>query len=265
MKLLIADDEKLIRDGLLMLNWKSIGIDSIEVADNGIDALKMISEFCPQIILTDIKMPGLDGLELAHELHNSKEGCKVILLTGYGTFEYARKAMHSGVFEYLLKPSDPSEVLETVKRAKAALEEEELILLERNMKRTKQEMLSPKSEEDDVIFLITKYIEDNYMENITLTSLSEYTHFSPAYLSKIIKKKTSYNFTKILAIMRMLKAAELLKSTDLKIYMICEKIGMNDQRYFSQLFCKTFGKTPMEYRRFSSKNDDINLMDFIKK
>lgn len=264
MHLLIADDEKIIRDGLLRLDWKSIGIEKISVTDSGIEALKVFSELHPQIILTDIKMPGLDGLELAKEIHLSNVKCKLILLTGYGTFEYAKRALHSGVFEYLLKPSNPAEVLETVKRAKISIEIENRQQLELEMTRAKNEMLNSYNEEKNNIKLIMEYIEENYMNNISLTTLSEYTHFSSSYLSKLIKKETSYNFTKILSTMRMLKAAEFLLNTDLKIYIICEKIGMNDQRYFSQLFYKTFGKTPIEYRRSNANKEEANLMKFIK-
>ena len=103
------------------------------------------------------------------------------------------------------------------------------------------------------------------MDDITLSSLSESMHFSISYLSRLIKKETSYNFTTILLLTRMIKAAELLKKTDLKIYSICEKIGVNDQRYFSQQFKKIFNKTPMEYRKSELDNNEWNLMKFIKK
>lgn len=262
MKLLIADDEKIIRQGLEQLDWKSIGITEVMTADNGLEALKIISSFHPNIILTDIRMPGLDGLQLAKELSEHKMDCKLIILSGYGTFEYARQAIASGVFEYLLKPSNPSEILDAVFRGKRELECTLLSKYRDNLKQESEEIFL--TEEVSTSKIILNYLEEHYMEDISLTSLAEYTHFSPTYLSRLIKKNTSYNFTKLLGLMRMLKAAELLSATELKIYVICEKIGINDQRYFSQLFRKTFGKTPAEYRKASSSKCDGNLMDFIE-
>ena len=253
MKLLIVDDEIIIRKGLESLSWESVGITEKKMSDSGVDALQLISSFGPDIILTDIRMPGLDGLQLAREIAAGDLKCKMILLSGYGTFEYAKQAIHNGVFEYLLKPSSPEEILEVDKvlNRRDAVEQE------------KEEMFA--AGEDGNGRWIMDYIEQNYMNEITLTSIAEYTHFSITYLSRLIKKETNYNFTKLLGIVRMLKAAELLANTDLKIYAICERIGINDQRYFSQLFRKTFGKTPMEYRKCCVGCSEGSLIEFIRK
>ncbi|MDU7027590.1 MULTISPECIES: response regulator transcription factor [Robinsoniella] len=263
MKLLIVDDEIIIRKGLESLSWESVGITEKKMSDSGVDALQMISSFCPDIILTDIRMPGLDGLQLAREIATGDLRCKMILLSGYGTFEYAKQAIHSGVFEYLLKPSSPEEILDAVHRAVKELEVDKVLNRRDAVEQEKDEMFA--TGEDGNGRWIMDYIEKNYMNEITLTSLAEHTHFSITYLSRLIKKETNYNFTKLLGIVRMLKAAELLANTDLKIYVICERIGINDQRYFSQLFRKTFGKTPMEYRKCYVGCSEGSLIEFIRK
>lgn len=257
MKLLIADDETIIRRGLLGLDWKSVGVTEIQAVDNGVDALGYISQWGPDIILTDIRMTGMDGLQLAREVHLSERKCKIIILSGYGTFEYAREAMRNSVFEFLLKPSNPEEILAAVGRAA-----KELFAQDAHLSRKES---SPEEKDDSVINIILEYIQENYMNEITLQSVSEYMHYSPSYLSKLIKKETTYNFTKILCLARMTKAAELLTGTNLKIYEICERIGMGDHRYFGQLFAKTFGQTPLEYRRMNRQRVETNLLDFIKK
>lgn len=261
MKLLIADDEKLIREGLEKLNWKSVGITQVMVCDNGIDALKIIKNTKPEIILTDIKMPGFSGLELLEEIHKNTElDIRLILLSGYGTFEYAMRAMHNQVFEYLLKPSSPSQILETVCRAVDSYNADKKEELDKNLV-----LLSKENIEKDTMKLILKYLEENYMSNITLQSLSEFIHFTPNYVSKYIKKETNYNFVKILTIIRMVKAAELISNSNLKIYEICERVGITDQRYFSQLFLKTFGYSPLEYRkRNQGKKVELNFMDYME-
>ena len=262
MKLLIVDDEMIIRQGLMALPWEKAGITKTKVADNGVDALKLISDYHPDIIITDIRMPGLDGLQLAREIASGERSCKLILLSGYGTFEYAKQAINTGVFDYLLKPSNPDEILETVRRAVKELGQDSARIRRENMEQARDEVFSAGG--DGGIKWMLDYIEKNYMNEITLTSLAEYTHFSTTYLSRLIKKETNYNFTKILGLMRMLKAAELLANTDLKIYAICGKIGINDQRYFSQMFRRTFGKTPMEYRSCCAGRSEGSLMEFIR-
>ena len=120
------------------------------------------------------------------------------------------------------------------------------------------------SAEEKNISDILQYIEQNYMTDITLATLSEHMHFSPAYLSRLIKKETGYNFIWLLTMMRMLKAAELLTTTNLKVYAVCERVGIADQRYFSQVFRKTFGHTPMEYQKLNTKKTYADLMEFLK-
>lgn len=261
MRLLIADDEIVIQHGLLGLPWKDAGITQVTSTDNGTEALKLLYSFQPEIMLADIQMPGLTGLELARIVKEQHMECRLIFLSGYGTFEYAREAMKCGVFEYLLKPSSPQEILDAVRRAALDMKREQT-----EQKRTAMEEENSRifSAEEKSISDILHYIEQNYMTDITLATLSEHMHFSPAYLSRLIKKETGYNFVRLLTMMRMLKAAELLTTTKLKVYAVCDRVGIADQRYFSQVFRKTFGHTPMEYQKLNTQKKYADLMEFIK-
>lgn len=261
MKLLIADDEVVIQHGLLGLPWKDVGITRVMCTDNGAEALKLLYSFQPDVMLADIQMPGMTGLELAHIVKEQEKECRLILLSGYGTFEYAREAIKYGVFEYLLKPSSPQEILDSVRRAVRDIGKERAEERREAMERENNRIFSA---EEKSISDILRYIEQNYMTDITLATLSEYMHFSSAYLSRLIKKETGYNFIKLLTMMRMLKAAELLTTTNLKVYAICERVGIADQRYFSQVFRKTFGYTPMEYQKLKTRKNYTDLMEFIK-
>ena len=263
LKLLIIDDEETVREGLKKLPWDTIGITSIETAEDGYTALEIVATQHPHIILTDIRMPGINGLQLAEEITKQNIDGEMIVLSGYGTFEYARRAMRNGVFDFLLKPSSPAEILNTVSRAVERVKYNQSKKAQKEVKNFSEHLYD--NAEKKTCAMTLEYIVNNYMDDITLSSLSESMHFSISYLSRLIKKETSYNFTTILLLTRMIKAAELLKKTDLKIYSICEKIGVNDQRYFSQQFKKIFNKTPMEYRKSELDNNEWNLMKFIKK
>jgi two-component system, response regulator YesN len=114
--LLIVDDEPFIVEGLAALNWETVGINQVFKATSGKDAIKSIEENQVDIVITDIKMPDITGIELIkqNELGRNK---KCILLSGYADFEYAKQAIKYDAFEYLLKPASDDEIYQSVQNA----------------------------------------------------------------------------------------------------------------------------------------------------
>ncbi|GEM_PF-48151 len=114
-KLLIADDEKIIRETIsTAIDWNSLGIELIGKAANGIEAYNTILDEYPDIVLTDIKMPGLTGLELIERIKKINHDTEFIILSGYDEFKYAQEAMRYGVKNYLLKPCNENQIIECV-------------------------------------------------------------------------------------------------------------------------------------------------------
>lgn len=114
-KVLLADDERIILDGISsMIEWNSFGTSLIGAAQNGIDAYRLIMEKRPDIVISDIKMPGMGGLELIEKVSRDHPSIRFILLTGFGQFEYAKKAMSYGVRHYLLKPCNESHITDSL-------------------------------------------------------------------------------------------------------------------------------------------------------
>lgn len=121
-KLLIADDEKLIRESIVeLIDWKALDIQITASCKNGMEALDAIMDTAPDIVMTDIRMPGLDGLDLIEKIRNLDSHIQFIILTGYPEFEYARRAITYGVREYLLKPISEESIIEAVTRVKKSL------------------------------------------------------------------------------------------------------------------------------------------------
>ena len=119
-KLLIADDERIVRNGLASIcDWNSIGITLCSTASNGRDAYHMIMNENPDIVLIDIKMPFMNGIEIIREVAPSRPDIRFIILSGYGEFEYAKEAMSFGVSHFLLKPCNNVKVLESIEKVKA--------------------------------------------------------------------------------------------------------------------------------------------------
>lgn len=257
--MLIADDEKVIRKGLLSLEWEKIGVHVAGAVSNGVEAIKVIESEKIDIVLTDIRMPKIDGIELARELTKSDFSTKVILLSGYSDFVYAQSGIKLGVFDYLLKPSDPDEVLSCVLRASEALQQErsrnkKMMMLEKEIdnfklvKESEKILYDDNKKRKDTVQAILKYIMEHYTEEISLTTLSEELHFTSVYLNRILKKEMDLSFLKLLTSIRMYHAARLLRETSLKINVICNRVGIGDQGYFSQVFRKCYGVSPYDYR-----------------
>lgn len=121
--LVIADDELIIRQGLMTIPWNECNIEVLGIASNGKEAYDMVREKRPDILLTDIRMPGMDGLSLIEAAKKHNPEIQAILLTGYEDFDYARDAIRLGAIGYILKPSDPEEIIESIERAKKKLED----------------------------------------------------------------------------------------------------------------------------------------------
>ena len=118
MTLLIADDDLQIRSGLQMgIDWASLGFDAVHAAADGLEALRLFEAHQPDVVITDIRMPGLDGIELSRAIRERSETVGIIVLSGYSDFEYARGAIRSGVTDYLLKPVRIPELIRQVTEA----------------------------------------------------------------------------------------------------------------------------------------------------
>lgn len=271
MRLLIADDEQTIRNGLLSLPWTDIGIEKVHQAENGLVAKEVLRTEKIDIVISDIKMPGLSGLELAEYIKECSMDTAVIFLTGYSDFEYARTAIRNQVWDYLLKPIRRKDIIETVERVIQALER----------KRYKAEVVRKYEtatgsldfgEQISWLFQganrqameILQDMAANYSKEISLNSLAEKYHFSAGYLSRMIKKETGYSFSTILNSIRLTAAVKFLKQDNAKIHFICDLTGFSDQKYFSQVFKKVFGCSPGEFRRQGKEKQNYTIKRLLE-
>lgn len=117
-KVLIIDDEPIIRKGIRnIINWENFGCEVCGEADNGLEGRELIVKYKPEIVITDIKMPEVDGLSMLSEIRETIPDSKIIILTGYRDFDYAREAVKYGAFDYLLKPTKIEELNAVISRA----------------------------------------------------------------------------------------------------------------------------------------------------
>jgi two-component system, response regulator YesN len=117
LRLIIIDDEKLIREGLVnYIDWASLGIEVVKTYAGAMAAMQGLDSVCPDIILSDIRMQEMDGIEMLKSIKAAGYSCEVVFISAYRDFDYAKEAIKYGAFEYLLKPIEEVVLLETMKR-----------------------------------------------------------------------------------------------------------------------------------------------------
>lgn len=245
---MIVDDEKYVRMGIKNdTDWALIGCEVVAEASNGEMALELAGQFRPDLVISDIKMPKMDGIELAGRLLEKYPDTKVIFLTAYNEFEYARQAVRLGVSDYLLKPFHDGELEGAIQRllhlhpnvsaAQAELENE-MIPLKR-----KEEI------ENRYVQAAIEYIEKNYSDkDFSIGKLSESISVSEGHISRLFKAETEISINNYLTRYRIRKSMDFLKDVQSKVYEVAEKVGYQDIAYFSNTFKKLVGTAPSEYQ-----------------
>jgi two-component system, response regulator YesN len=243
MNVMIVDDEQVIRLGLeKIMSRLELDIEIVGSHSNGMDALAQLSKLTSSdvdVLITDIKMPMMNGLKLIELLHERMPNLPVIVLSGFNDFEYARTALRFGVSDYLLKPIDKRELIQVLSSIRS---------------QRKPRALPAESTEGEhyVVDQIKTILDKEYEKPFELDQLASRISMNPSYISRLFKEKTSSTITDYIIQLRIEKAKQFLQDhPHLKNYEISQLVGYNDPVYFNKLFKKTTGMTPMEYRRRS--------------
>ena len=241
--IMIVEDEYLVRQGIASLvNYEQFGMQVIAQAENGREAWQKFQENPADILLTDINMPQMNGLELAKLVRDQVPTCHIVFLTGYDDFDYARTAIKLGADDYLLKPFSKDDVEEMLAKVQTKLDKER--------KKAQIQNLVDQGQRSELEEAIHARLADS---ELSLKNLALQLGFSPSYLSVLIKKELGLPFQDYLIQERMKKAKLLLLTTDLKIYEIAEQVGFEDMNYFSQRFKQVVGLTPRQFKKGEEK------------
>ena len=239
-KVVIVDDEPIIAEGLSkVVPWEKYGCKIAATAGNGQEGLEVIRKEQPNIVISDISMPGMDGLKMIAALRVEFPEMQISILTGYRDFDYAQQAIRLGVTRFLLKPSNMDEIEEAVQ------------VMAENLKKRNITGEEDESENTAGSFIVKNalaYIQENYNKKISLSEVAENTFVSQWHLSKLLNKHLEKSFSEILNSIRIDKAKELLKDPSLRIGDIAEAVGFLDMAHFSRVFKKIEGISANEYR-----------------
>jgi YesN/AraC family two-component response regulator len=252
MKLMIVEDEKLIREQLAKgIPWSEYGLMVAGTAANGEEALSILEKTCPDIVLTDIRMPKMDGLALLEQILREKPSTLVVMLTAYDDFDYVQQALRRGAFDFVLKIAPTRELIQTVLRAREKIEERERQL--RGIRR-EQALLSREEEPvppgvEATIRRVKRYMLENCGLELSLTSVAEAVGLNASYLSALFKSETKVGFSEYALKVRMEKAKELLDEAGSRVRDVARLVGYQDEKYFASLFKRAFGVTPSQYKK----------------
>lgn len=249
-KVVIIDDEPIIVEGLTNgIQWDKWNCQVVGTEHDGIEGLELIRKIKPDILISDINMPKMDGLAMIAGLKSEFPYMQITILTGYREFDYAQKAINLGVNRFLLKPSKFAELEEAI----TAMVEN---LKERPSVNRVDENEDIALDGDEISAGANSFIVDNamnyitahYNEKLKLVDVADQIYVSQWHLSKLLNRHTGQNFSEILNGVRIDKAVELLRDPSYRICDIAEEVGFQDLAHFSRVFKKMKGVSANEYR-----------------
>lgn len=263
-RVLIVDDEYYFRQLLIRLvDWASAGFEVAAEAEDGSAALRMIGEQSIDLIITDIEMPNMNGLDFIQEVRKLNSAVRLIFITSYDNFSYAQQAISLGADHYLLKPVDEDAVEQALTTIRAQLTEK--WEAERYISRLKlqagyvQDPEAGRAREEKrqssgtaLIGKAIAHVTSHYAEDtLSLQNTASALFVNPSYLSHAFKKETGESFVEYVTNVRLGKAMALLslgnsegEASAPKIATIARQVGYKDPFYFSKCFKKRYGITP---------------------
>jgi YesN/AraC family two-component response regulator len=251
-RIFVVDDEREIRRGLVnFFPWDILGYEIAGQAENGKQAFDFIVQNpgMVDVLFTDIKMPVMSGIELVRQLRQQGIHLKVVLLSAYSEFEYARDGLKMGVVDYVLKPTEYKNLIQTFQRIACMLDEE------RGYQEKTGEPEKHLSLHGKIVLEVKQYIKLNY-DNTNLDLAAQHINLSPSYLSTIFKQETGMNFSDYLQSQKMENAARLILGGSRKTYEISGMVGYFSSKNFTRAFKKYFGMSPREYRNNQSQREE---------
>ena len=246
-RVVLVDDERIILDGLTRaVPWNSMGCEVAGTAANGVEGLQRIRALRPDMLLTDIRMPNMDGLSMIAALRSEFPRLQIAVLTAFRDFEYAQTALNLGVCRYLLKPSRMEELYEAIQTMVDRLEA--LPPLPENAEPEDDPAGAGSNAGNFIVRHAMEYMEAHCAEHLSLTDVAEHVYVSPWHLSKLLNRYVNQSFFDILGRLRMERAKTLLANPELRVHAVAEQVGYSDVAHFSKSFKRFVGMPPGEYR-----------------
>lgn len=236
--IMLVEDERWVRTALRKVIGKvNLPLNIVHEATNGLDASDWLQSNKADLVLTDIRMPVMDGLSLLMEIKRRRYSADVMIVSGHDDFDYAQQGIRGGAVDYLLKPIEARELEIRIRMWMGS--KKQAIPGGRD---AAEEELSPVEQ-------VIRQIESERLYHITSAEAAEMAHLNASYFSKLFKNMKSVTFTEYMCMFRIREAARLLEQTSLRVCEIAERLGFSDTAYFSNCFRREIGQPPSDYRK----------------
>lgn len=266
-RILVADDEAIERKVLLEKLRQKFGEESAVFyeAENGREVLKLYEEKGADILLLDIEMPGITGLEAAEQIRQKDRNCAILFLTAFNEFDYARKAISVHALDYLLKPYDETELFLSIDSAMHYVDQVKAGQLQplpqveteaaaggssgvETPGEGEEDHAQEESGEDRIVSRMRRYVEAHYMEDVSVLDIASAFGYSEAYFCKLFKQNFGKNFVTYLTEYRVELAKKALAELSCNVKEVGQRVGYADSNYFTKVFRRITGMSPSEYR-----------------
>ena len=252
-RILIADDEPIERKVISKKIQEFFpGQTTVFQAENGREAIEIFEREKCDIVLIDIEMPGMNGLDAAERIRGMSRECSIIFLTAFDEFNYAKKAISVKALEYLLKPGSDEELTVGLEEAFRICDEGERRKTSKQATDEKREILDGIHSEEVRMNVVAEeiraFIAGHYKEDLSLQDVAGAMRYSDAYFCKIFKKYFNRSFIVYLNELRIEKAKQMLEDAMRNIKDISSEVGYRDANYFAKVFKRVTGLTPSDYR-----------------
>lgn len=237
LRLFLIDDEPSIRQGLAELfPWEEWGYRVTGIYENGKAALADLRLLRADVVLSDIRMPTMDGITLARHIHDEQLPVRLVFLSAYADFEYAREGLEYGVRDFIVKPLRYENLKETFLKLR-----KDCFLCGASEAQLQHAAPSVSSQADHYI--------STHLADASLENAAEHLGISAQTLSRAYKKETSKTFADALLEARMRRAGEMVCTLNLRLFSVAEALGYSNAKNFTRAFHHFYGMTPSEYRK----------------
>ena len=238
-RVVLIDDEKRIVEGLRkVVRWEDFGCQVAGDAGDAVSGAALIRDIRPDILFTDIRMPGDDGLTMLAGLRSEFPDMQVVVLTGYREFNYAQEAIRLGVTRFLLKPSKLDEIYDALRTATERL----------GAQSSSADNRESRYAQSHIVNHAIEYMETHFADKLTLQEVADSCYVSQWHLSKLLNKQTNGTFYDALNEIRVREAIRLLADPKLRVGDIGAMVGYQDSAHFARVFKKFTGMSANEYR-----------------